>query len=164
MKSPLVNPCSVPCQAVFLHPDRLFSCIFYPMLKDIPVKEVKDVAIAILPQLIDSEAPTWEVYLINLKNKPITNVLISSKGYGELDGEETRTSTLRHFFDQVEPFSYRKVEHIQTKVFPLHNEFLLSFTHDNHLFDKKYTFVGGSIREDNFTDVPLLNRRGVMIE
>jgi hypothetical protein len=133
------------------------------MIKDIPIREVEDVAMAILPQLIDAEALTWEVYLINLKDEPIANVLVSSKGYGSLKGESVRTSTLRHFFERIAPLSYQKVEHIQTKVFPLNNEYFVSFTHDNFLFDKKYTFLSGSIDEENFTSIPLLNRQGVMI-
>lgn len=134
------------------------------MIKDIPVKDVEDVAIAILPQLLDAEAPDWEVYLINLKSDPIAKVFISSKGYGELGGTQIDTSTLRHFFKEVAATSYQKVEIIQTKVFSLHNEFMLSFSFEGHMFDKKYTFEGGSIHEDNFIDVPLLNRQGVMIQ
>jgi hypothetical protein len=32
------------------------------------------------------------------------------------------------------------------------------------MFDKKYIFLAGSIEEGNFTTVPLLEKRGVMIQ
>ena len=31
------------------------------------------------------------------------------------------------------------------------------------LYDRKYIFVAGSIEEDNFTTIPLMNKKGVMI-
>ncbi|MEM7658966.1 MAG: hypothetical protein AAF399_22780 [Bacteroidota bacterium] len=133
------------------------------MKKDIPVKKVEDVFVAIAPKLTDPEGELWEVFVINLKPDPIKNVLIASKGYGELDGEEVKTSVLRHFFDQVEGSSYQQVEQIQTKVFGLNNEYWLSFSFDNFLYDRKFTFVSDSIQKDHFTTVPILNRPGVMI-
>jgi hypothetical protein len=133
------------------------------MIKDIPIRKVEDVVVAIMPQAHDPEAATWEVYLINLKSEPITNVLVASKGYGQLNGEPVNTSVLRHFFEEVPSLSYRKVEQIQTKVFALNNEYMVTFTYDDFLFDKKYTFTSGSIDEGNFTQIPLINRVGVMI-
>jgi hypothetical protein len=31
------------------------------------------------------------------------------------------------------------------------------------MYDKKYVFVKGSISEENFTDIPFIDRKGVMI-
>ncbi|MEM9984407.1 MAG: hypothetical protein AAF804_04865 [Bacteroidota bacterium] len=134
------------------------------MIKDIPIKKVEGVAMAILPQLVDTEAETWEVYLINLKKDSLHNVIVSSNGYGQMNDEVVRTSTLRHFFEKIPGLSYQKVELIQTKVFSLHNEYLLSFSLDGHLYDRRYTFLSGSIDPGNFMDVPLLNRAGVLID
>lgn len=133
------------------------------MIKDIPIRKVEDVLVAIMPQPHDPEAPTWEVFLINLKNDPIHNVLVASRGYGELGGESVNTSVLRHFFEKIPPLSYHKVEQIQTQVFGLTNEYMVTFTYDDFMFDKKYTFTSGSIDEDNFTQIPLINRSGVVI-
>jgi hypothetical protein len=133
------------------------------MIKDIPIRKVEDVLVAIMPQVHDPEAITWEVYLINLKPEPIGNVLVCSRGYGELNDQPVNTSVLRHFFATVPSLSYQKVEQIQTKVFALNNEYMVTFTHDDFLFDKKYTFMSGSIDEQNFTQVPLINRQGVVI-
>ena len=68
------------------------------MIKDIPRNIVKDIAIAVALEKESAESKIWYVYLINLKNEPIENVLITSKGYGEKDGAPVKTSTLRHMF------------------------------------------------------------------
>ena len=72
------------------------------MIKDLPKNIVKDIAIAVALEKESAESKIWYVYLINLKNEPIENVLITSKGYGEKDGKPVKTSTLRHMFPVVE--------------------------------------------------------------
>ena len=39
------------------------------------------------------------VFIINNKDEEITNVMVSSNGYGEIDNKKIQTSTLRWFFD-----------------------------------------------------------------
>ena len=134
------------------------------MLKDIQTREVKDIAIAILPIAHNPEATEWDVFLINLQSEPITDILVSSRGYGELNGEKTQTSVLRHYFEKLDAVSSLKVELIQTAVFPLNNEYLLTFKQHDFLFDKRYVFPADSIKEENFTEIPLLNRPGILIE
>jgi hypothetical protein len=130
--------------------------------KDIHFPKVEDVAIAIVPD--KSDDGQWHVYIVNLKNKPLETVLLVSKGYGEIDGEEVKTSTLRHFFYQIENQNFAKVELLQEKLTGLSNEFWLSFWCDGMLHDKKYVFVGESITSVNLTTIPLLDVKGVMIK
>ena len=89
------------------------------MKKDLPENIVEDVAMAVV--LVDEtpEVKNWTVYLINLKNEPITNVLISSKGYGEKEGKPVKTSVLRHFLGDMPAQSFAGVEAIDTAVFRL---------------------------------------------
>ncbi|RMF00492.1 MAG: hypothetical protein D6772_06285 [Bacteroidetes bacterium] len=132
------------------------------MLKDIHRPKVENLAIAIVPP----EDPTqelWEVFVLNLEEEPIHSVLIVSKGYGELDGEQRRTATLRYFFEEIPALTVLKVEPIQPAVFELANEYWVSYSFHNELYDKKYVFVRGSIADPYFTLIPFLNRRGVMI-
>lgn len=136
------------------------------MKKDIPSHKVENTIIAIVPRP-DSEtdgADLWDTYLINLKKQPITSVLVSSKGYGELDGEKMKTTTLRHFFEEVPAEVAIKVEPIQTRLFEITNEYWISFVHEGYMFDKKYIFVKGSISKTNFTMIPIVGRKGVMIK
>ncbi|MEL6926570.1 MAG: hypothetical protein AAFO94_21190 [Bacteroidota bacterium] len=137
------------------------------MKKDIPVHKVEDLAIAIVPREQKDEpeeVELWDTYLLNLKNEPIHSVLINSRGYGERNGEQLKTTVLRHFFEQVDGRQLVQIEPIQTHVFDLTNEYWVSFRYNGYMYDKKYIFVKGAIQEFNFTKVPLLNKRGVMIK
>lgn len=131
------------------------------MKKDIPQHKVQDLAIAIVPG--DEGDDLWNTYILNLKEEPIKSVLINSRGYGEIEGETIKTSVLRHFFEEIGPLQIAIIEPIQTKLFNITNEYWVSFQYDGYMYDKKYVFVKGSISELNFTPIPFLNKRGVMI-
>lgn len=134
------------------------------MKKDIPEMKVEDLAVAIVPrEESENKEELWDVYILNLKEESIKNVLISSRGYGEIEGEKMKTTTLRYFYDEVPAMEILKIEPIQTKLFGLTNEYWISFSFAGHMYDKKYVFVQGSIDELNFTRIPFLNQRGVMI-
>ncbi len=136
------------------------------MIKDIPQHKVEEMAMAIVPREEGNyeEDDFWDVYVLNLKNAPIENVLINSRGYGEMNGEQMKTTVFRHFFEQIAASTAQHVEPIQIKLFDIANEFWVSFTFDGYMYDKKYVFVKGSITEDNLTYIPLLGCRGVMIK
>jgi len=131
------------------------------MKKDIPQLKVQDLAIAIVPG--EEDENLWDTYVINLKDEPIKSVLINSRGYGELEGEEIKTTILKHFFEEIGPLQIEKIEPIQRKLFDIANEYWVSFQYDGYMYDKKYVFVKGSISEINFTLIPFINKRGVMI-
>jgi hypothetical protein len=132
------------------------------MIKDIHYPEVTDIAVAVVKDETP-EGDAWTVYLLNLKEIDITGVLVSSKGYGEKDGEEVKTSTLRHFIDGMPAKSYAKIEPIMENVFSLSNEYWVSFYVGNVIHDKKFIFLPETISEQFFTLVPVLNKKGVMI-
>lgn len=135
------------------------------MKKDIPNYKVEELAIAIVPRNnASSEDEMWDTYIINFRGEPIKSVLINSKGYGKLNGEKMKTTTLRHFFEEIGPSCCVKIEPIQTKLFALTNEYWISFVYNDYMYDKKYVFVQGSIAESNFTMIPYINRLGVMIK
>lgn len=135
------------------------------MKKDIPNLKVEDLAIAVVPREDDlqQEEDLWDVYILNLKEEAIKSVLVSSKGYGSIQGEKMRTTVLRHFFEEIGPLTYMQIEPIQTKLFDLTNEYWVSFVYNDYMYDKKYVFVKGSISRNNFTTIPFLSRKGVMI-
>lgn len=133
------------------------------MLRDIDFKRVTDLALAVTPES-DSDEGSWKVYLINLKNEPITDVLVNSKGYGEVGEEEVKTSQLRQFIERIEPNGYVALELLTDELTKISNQFWVSFYINGELFDKKYVFVRESINEDFFTEIPVLDTRGVMIK
>ena len=133
------------------------------MIKDLPNNVVKDIAIAVALEKESVESKIWYVYLINLKNVPIENVLITSKGYGEKDGVPVKTSVLRHMIPIVESNSYKLIEPIDEQTFGLNNEYWLSYYIGKDIYDKKFIFLPESIVEMNFTKLPVINKVGVMI-
>ena len=133
------------------------------MKKDIERPKVEGVAMSIVQQQDPEGELAWYVFVINEKEEPIKNVLVSSCGYGMLKGETVKTSELRHYVGDMEAKSFKKVERIMENVFLLTNQYWLSFYIGETIYDKKYIFLPDSIQEDNFTDIPLMNERGVMI-
>jgi hypothetical protein len=133
------------------------------MKKDLPENFVEHVLIAVVLDSATPEAKLWKVYLVNLKDIAIETVLISSKGYGERDGERIKTSVLRHSLGNVEAKSFTQIELIDEKVFGLTNEYWLSYYQGSQIYDKKFIFVPESIVETNMIRVPLLNKAGIVI-
>lgn len=131
------------------------------MKKDIEIRKVEGIAIAIMPK----DETFWDVFLINTKATSLKNVMINSTGYGEINGEKRKSSTLRYFFEEVPSYSSIKVESILSELLDLANEYWISFKLDGYLYDKKYVFVAGSLNEMNFTTIPYHDgEKGVMIQ
>jgi hypothetical protein len=136
------------------------------MKEDINFPEVKDIAIAIVKELNEEKThEVYNVYFLNLKDTPVEGVLVVSKGYGKHpDNDETiKTSVLRHSLGTVEPKSFVKVEQIMENVFGLNNEYWVSYFENKQMHDKKYVFLPETILENNFVDIPLINKKGVII-
>ena len=92
------------------------------MKKDVHFPEVKGVRIAIAKKEVASQTYDWYVYLLNHNDYALKNILITSKGYGEKDGEEQKTSTLRQMIPSLDAHSYTAVERIDPSVFHLCND------------------------------------------
>jgi hypothetical protein len=133
------------------------------MIKDLPENNVTDIAVAVALEGENAESKTFHVYLINLKKEPIENVLITSKGYGEKNGEQVKTSTLRHMFPVVENGTYKQIEMIDEQTFGLNNEYWVSYYIGKQIYDKKFIFLPESIIDANFIKLPVVNKPGVMI-
>ena len=132
------------------------------MKKDIVFPEVEDIAVAVVQEIEGLDE--YFVALINLKFVDIKNVLIVSNGYGLVNEKKVKTSTLRNFFDEVKKQDYIKIEPIQKEVFGLTNEFWISFTLNNQMYDEQFIFPPETIVESNFVQVPIVEKRGVMIK
>jgi len=132
------------------------------MIKDIVFPEVEDIAVAIVQEFEGLDE--YNVYLINLKTTSIKNVLVTSTGYGVINEEHKKTSTLRHFFEEIKQHDYIIIEPITKEVFGLSNEYWLSFTLNDQLFDKQFIFLPETIVESNMVTVPVINKKGVLIK
>lgn len=134
------------------------------MKKDIAPPTVEDIAVAVVRELNDLDELEWNVYLINFKKEKIEGVLVTSHGYGRLKNEEVKTSTLRHFLDEVSPKSFVKFEPMIETLFGLNNEYWVSFYINKVMYDKKYIFLPETIKEENLILIPYINKKGVMIK
>ena len=131
------------------------------MKKDIDFSPVTGVKLAIAK----SETTTgieWNVYIINLNLIELRTVMITSKGYGILDGEKRQTSTLRHMIEELGPESVAKVEAIDPSVFNLTNEFWVSYYILDQIFDKKFIFTPGSFDPVNLQLIPEIGLEGIL--
>jgi len=135
------------------------------VIKDIEEPKVEDIALAAVPEKNpESGLDEWNIYLVNLKDIEITNVLIASRGYGIVKKEKVETSQLRHFVESIPPQSYVKVEPIMENLFALNNQYWVSFYIDRKIFDKKYVFLAETIQLENLTEIPLMGKKGVLLK
>ena len=132
------------------------------MIKDIIFPEVEDIAVAIVQDIEGLDE--YDVYLINLKSADIKNVMVVSTGYGLVNDKQIKTSTLRHFFDEVKQHDFIKIEPIQKEVFGLSNEYWISFSLNNQLYDKQFIFLPETVVESNFVTIPVVGKKGVLIK
>lgn len=132
------------------------------MKQDIPFKPVTGVSVALVPDDADATATpvTWTAYLLNSNDFSLDNVLISTDGYGALPtGETVRTTTLRYHFTNLAPHSATPIELVDPAVFPLTNQYWVSYYIDKQIFDKKFLFVPDSIIPANLSRLDLLGER-----
>ncbi len=116
------------------------------MIKDIVFPEVYDVAIAIVQEFEGLDE--YNAYVFNFKEESIKNVLI----------------TFRHFFEEIQTLDYKLIEPVSKEVFGISNEYWLSFTINEQLFDKQFIFLPESIIEANFQMIPFIDKKGVIIK
>jgi len=91
------------------------------MKEDIIIPDVENIGVAVTFEENEFGEEEWNVFLINYKNIPIENVLVSSKGYGLKDGKSIKTSTLTHFFKDIDGHQFKLIEPISEEVFGLNN-------------------------------------------
>jgi hypothetical protein len=133
------------------------------MKHDIDFPKVTGVYV-VVAQKFDEQTNSlcWQAYILNRNNFKISNVLVSSKGYGYINGEKRTTSILRHFIEFVHPKGYALIETINDEILQLNNEFWVSYYAEDKLFDKKFIFLPDSILLENALLVPELNLMGVI--
>ncbi len=133
------------------------------MLKDIPQLVVDKIIVAVVREPNENDVMVWNVYLVNMYDSEIRGVMVSSKGYGQYEGRDVKTTILRHVIGNIDPHDYAKIEPLMENLLGLSNEYWVSFYKEKDMYDKKFIFLPESVREDNRTMIPVLNKRGVMI-
>lgn len=131
------------------------------MIRNVDFPEVKDVAVAIVPETNELNQTDWFVYVVNHGNQNIANLMVTSRGYGTIKNEEVKTSTLRRFLGDLGSKEALKVEPIKEDVFGLNNEYWVSYYQGGQILDKKYLFTAGAISDNHLVDIPVLNTKGI---
>lgn len=133
------------------------------MKKDIEFLKVENIAVAVVPDVQSEEMNLFSTYLLNFKEMSLQNVFIRSQGKGQINEEKVETSTLRILIENIAPQSFVKVDDFPEQAIGLSNEYWVSFKQNGYLYDKRFIFVPESIVESNYTEIPLIGKRGVMI-
>ncbi len=133
------------------------------MKKDIKIPKVEGIGIAITKEY-EQEEEVHYAYLVNFNNVTLKNVLICSKGYGTKDEKQIKTSTFRHYFEEIPPLSYQMIELISEEVLGINNEFFITYYIDKLIYDKKYVFLPEAVLETNFIEIKILEKEGVLIK
>lgn len=131
------------------------------MKKDIEFHPVTGVKLAIAREEKGGKEE-WAVYIINKNLIELHTLMITSKGYGMISGENKKTSVLRHLIEELGPQSIAKVEPIDPALFSLNNEFWVSYFILDQIFDKKFVFVKGSMHQQNISYIPEIDLYGVV--
>ena len=133
------------------------------MKTDIQIPEVTEVFMAIVKEYNEIfKCEDWNAYLINNKETALEMVLIVSKGYDE--DQLIETSLIRHKIEILPAKSFAKVELLQEEVLKLSNFFNVTFFEGNVMFDKKYLFEKGTVKEGALRMIPLLNKKGILVK
>ncbi|MFK5957528.1 MAG: hypothetical protein QM495_01525 [Lutibacter sp.] len=133
------------------------------MKKDIPIPEVTNVFIAVVKEYNEEfQCDDWNAYIINNKEVALEMVLIISKGYDE--DTLLETSIMRKKIEILPSKSFAKIELIQGEVVTISNFFNVTFFENNKMYDKKYLFKKGTIKESALRTIPLLNKRGILVK
>lgn len=133
------------------------------MKQDILVPTVTDVLVAAAPRDGQFDEEIWDIYIINQRDTPMDNVLITSQGYGSVGGRDKTTTVLRHFHQKLDAQSFIKIEPIQNTLFGIKNEYWISFNDGEQMLDKRFVFAAGEINEAAMITVPVLNKAGVAV-
>lgn len=135
------------------------------MKKDIKIPVVENVYMAVMQEWNDDfMEKTWYAYLINDSNDKLETVIVVSNATGVIDGEERKTSMMRHAFMEVPANSAIKVEMLEETVLQLHNSFMVTFFKNNMLFDKNYVFIAGTINEEDTVELPVIAKDGILVK
>jgi hypothetical protein len=133
------------------------------MLKDIPFPKVENIGLAVVKDVNEEGEEGWYVFIINMGMEQIDGVIVSSRGYGTYENRDVDTTVLRHYLGSIAPRDYTKIELIVDNLFGLNNEYWVSFFIDKTMYDKKFIFLPESIKEEHFTLIPVMEKKGVLI-
>ena len=134
------------------------------MRRDIPIHEVTEVGLALVPEDDHSHSELWGAYLVNLKDHPLKSILVNVQGLGDSDGNLKRTASVRYFIEEIEPLGAHKIEVMLPEIMTITNQFWISFSHNNYLYDKKFIVPSDAPDEMELIGIPVLHCPGLWFD
>jgi hypothetical protein len=134
------------------------------MLKDIPIREVTEVGLALIPEKDTEVGELWVAHIVNLKDHALKNILVNVKGGGEIDGSSKKTANVRYSIDEIGPLSSHKIEVLLPEVLTVANQFWISFSLDNYLYDKKFVVPDDAREVMELVGIPVLHCQGLWFD
>ncbi|MBQ0116303.1 MAG: hypothetical protein KBS98_00145 [Flavobacterium sp.] len=135
------------------------------MKKDIIIPTVENVYIAAVKEWNeDFQEDCWYAYLVNDTDNNLEMAIVVSKAYGFINGEPRNTGMFRNAFAEVAPKSAVKIELLENNVLQLDNEFAVTYFLNNTLYDKIFVFKTNTINDKGTRDIPVINKRGVLLK
>jgi hypothetical protein len=134
------------------------------MLRDIPIREVTEVGLALIPEKDIEVGELWVAHIVNLKDHALKNILINVKGGGEVDGSTKKTANVRYSIDEIGPLSSHKIEVLLPEVLTVANQFWISFSLDNYLYDKKFVVPDDAREVMELVGIPVLHCQGLWFD
>lgn len=133
------------------------------MLKDIEDPISEGVTMAAVYELNAEKEMVWNMYLLNYKNTTIDSVLVTSKGYGQKDGEDVSTTTLRHFVKEIPAQSVARIEPLQEEIFSLISEYFVTYYVGNTIYERKFIFESYSISVKKTVLITFMGQQGIEV-
>jgi len=135
------------------------------MREELKGPKVENVSVALVEIPLENNEKEYIVYLLNLRDDIIEGIIVASTGYGinPKTGEEVKTSTLRSGIELMLPNEAARIEPIMPDLFHLTNEFWVSFWIDDVMYDKRFLFLPGSIKQEDFKLIELLGHKGILL-
>ena len=131
------------------------------MKKDIEIPVVKDIYIALVHEWNDEFlSKEWNAYILNDGSTPIKLVFVVSKGFHR----DVKTATMRHSMEALGAKSFEKLEFVQKEVLDLTNEFYVTYYLKGKLYEKRFVFQKDSVTAQKLTQIPLLDKSGILAE
>lgn len=134
------------------------------MRKDIPIREVTEIGLALVPEKEANFGEIWTAHLVNLKDYSLKNILLNVEGRGDLGGSSRKTATMRYLISEIAPLSSHQIEVMLPDVMSITNQFWLSFSYDEYLYEKKIIVPHDARETMELVGIPVLHCQGLWFD
>ena len=134
------------------------------MRRDIPIREVTELGLALIPENEPKFGEIWVAHLVNLRDHSLKNILLNVEGHGEVNGHDRKTATLRYLIPEIDSLASHQIEVMLPDVMSVTNQFWVSFSHDDYLYEKKFIVPHDATETMERVGIPVLHCQGLWFD